>query len=39
VEEEPMRYRHRQFLKALLLCFLFSLVVTLWIYVLRNAPP
>jgi hypothetical protein len=34
-----MRYRHRQFLKALLLCFLFSLVVTLWIYVLRNAPP
>ena len=25
-----MRYRHRQFLKALLLCFLFSLVVTLW---------
>ena len=34
-----MRYRHRQLLKALLLCFLFSLVVTAWIYVLYNAPP
>ena len=39
IEEELMRYRHRQLLKALLLCFLFSLVVTAWIYVLYNAPP
>ena len=34
-----MRYRQRQCLKGLLLCFLFSLVVTVWIYVLYNAPP
>jgi hypothetical protein len=34
-----MRYRHRQRLKALLLCFLASLVVTFWIYVLRHTPP
>jgi hypothetical protein len=39
MEEELVRYRHWQFLKALLLCFLFSLVVTVWIYVLYNAPP
>ena len=35
---EPMRHRQRQFLKALLLCFLFSLVATAWIYVLYNSP-
>jgi len=39
MEEELMRYRQRQGLKGLLLCFLFSLVVTVWIYVLYNAPP
>jgi hypothetical protein len=39
VEEERMRYRQRQFLKALLLCFLTSLVVAFWIYVLRHTPP
>ena len=32
-----MRYRQRQCLKGLLLCFLFSLVVTVWIYVQRPA--
>ena len=35
---EPMPHRQRQFLKALLLCFLFSLVATAWIYVLYNSP-
>jgi hypothetical protein len=39
MEEELMRYRQRQCLKGLLLCFLFSLVVTVWIYVLYNAQP
>ena len=34
-----MRYRQKQFLKALLLCFLFSLLATSWIYVLFNSPP
>lgn len=34
-----MRYRHRQYLKALFVCFLFLLVVTFWVYVLYNAPP
>ena len=37
--EEQMRYRQKQFLQQLLLCFLFSLVATFWLYVLFNAPP
>ena len=37
--EEQMRCRQKQFLQQLLLCFLFSLVATFWLYVLFNAPP